>query len=307
MNLLKLIIILTSLILSVPSYANNESNPKQITNAQQDKGRYNAAKKIAEIAKEVKEDSVSKFGINPIYENRYSMKRDIQDNLLGELKGCYALFMNRELSDNEKNHFQINKIEFGNPRYEGFKINEPNKRDNKEQQAMCVSLTKNPIKMSCSEEFIDENPYKKKVPEFKGPLSNTEELLKHLPYQKEEGSIFYKELTGTRIKTIQKCQLNEDLKKKNITTKFETYFVQARQIGQLTPYVDLVYKDKEMYQIDIEYIPITSKEYKTTKITTITIRMQDLTIKENIQKLIDEISLLFGLIAFLAVSFISVL
>lgn len=308
LNTTKYSIILLVLFISINSYANNPTNSQPINQQQtninnpQDNARYNAAKKIAEIANQIKNDSVEKIGIRNHYENRYYVKRNVQDTLLGELKGCYFVFMNRNLTDNEKNHFQINKIDFANPN-PNFKINIPKEREIKEQQTMCMSLIQNPIKMSCTEEYVDANPYKVKVPNFKGPLANTEDFLNHLPYPKEDDPIMYKDASGAKLKVLNHCFLNEDLKRKNIKTSFESYFMEARPIGKLTPYIDPIYKDKEMYQIDIEYIPITGKELKTAKITTITIRPQDLTFGERLKEFIQEILLAVGVIGFLIAFF----
>ncbi len=132
---------------------------------------------------------------------------------------------------------------------------------------------------------------------------HTKEFLEHLPYQKEGEPALYKDAAGAKLKVLNHCFLNEDLKRKNIKTSFESYFMEARPIGKLTPYVDPIYKDKEMYQIDIEYIPITGKELKTTKITTITIRPEDLTFKERLKNLIEEIVLFVGVFGFLLALF----
>lgn len=302
MNIKTTIFIIAGLIINIHSYASvgeklNEATQSQINT------EYDKAKKIAEITKKIKEIDLEKIGIRKEYKNN-ELGIEITNKLLGELKGCYAMFLgNRELNNKEKNFFQINTINFEKPNHHEPELNKAEKRELNEQKIMCENLIRKPIELLCDEQFIDINSYKRKVPDFKGVLINTENLLDHIPQPKEDEPIIYKSLIGLEIKSINQCSLNKELKNKNITTTFESYYIKIRHKGELEPYIDNVYKDKQMYKINLEYKPITNIENKTIKAYTITIRPEDLTIKERIIKFIDEITSIAGIIGFFMLFF----
>ena len=215
---------------------------------------------------------------------------------MGELKGCYGLYTGKEiLTEQEENQFQLEPYNYKNPRMNRYILNEPEKRELKQKQEFCYSALTQSIQLSCIEQIYD--PYKlnqKKFTEFKGILIETEE---YDMYKDQAKPTYPNHLKGAievfSLSSINACYLNNQLKNKDIRMIFNTKKIKMNNIGERIKYIDPIYKDNEMYEATIEYIPITKKENKTFKINLVTIREQDLTLQERMQEL--WLSILMGI------------
>lgn len=292
-------IIIIILLIGLSSYVNAQTNnPVNNTTAQNNNSQ--AASAVVQLSEHIKKQTIERLGIRNEYKDS-KLEVDLRNKILGEFKGCYELYTGKTtLTEQEENQFQLEPYNYKNPKMNRYILNEPEKRELKQQQEFCYSAITQPFQLSCIEQVYD--PYKlnaKKFNDFKGILIETEEYEMSKDQTKPTNPNHLKgEIEVFSLKSINACYLNSQLKNKDIRMIFDTKTIKMNNIGEKIKYIDPIYKDTEMYEANIEYIPITKKENKTFKVHMVTIKEQDLSFKEKMQELWLSILLGIAMIGF---------
>lgn len=289
MRIKNISILVSALIISTNIYAQNQTDNKNNIN-------YNAAKSIAQTANFIKEAKAETIGLRPEY-NKTLPELQLKNKILGELKGCYSIFMgNKELTDKEHNFFQIEKID-PNSKYKP-ELNKPEQRNQQQQIELCNNFLKKPIELSCIEQIKPWQDVNKKIPEFKGLVINQEHIDTNNKYRDNREKIFKEKIQNYALSSINACYINKEIKQKDIRITFTTERLITYTDGKTQPYVDNMYKDKQMTVTKVTYIPLTKKENKELQIYGLTIKEEDKTTTEKLKEKYQGLLLILALMGF---------